>query len=136
MGRARKLLQSTSSFTTGPSGGQNGIRQIQKTPSSPASAASSACDPMRATLKRFRVPLLILAVVGIGVGALLVWDHNRPGPTRTNLEQVREGMTGAEAEALLGPPSGVLTFGGCVTIRSSTASPGTGARGLRTRRTA
>jgi hypothetical protein len=40
----------------------------------------------------------------LGIGVCLLWPRDRPGITRANRERIREGMTLAEVEAILGGP--------------------------------
>lgn len=57
---------------------------------------------MRRFLRRFWIPLYLVAALCLMATAFVMWERNRPAPTPRNLEKVQIGMTPSEVEAILG----------------------------------
>ena len=71
---------------------------------------STEIAPLSARRLRRRFVVGLVLLIGLGVAAYLIWPAPDPPSLRlTNLHQLRPGMSEAEVEAVVGPPSTDLT---------------------------
>jgi hypothetical protein len=61
----------------------------------------------------------VVACLGLAVGGFVWLTLPPPGVTRENYERIREGMSQADVEAVLGVPPGAYGRGGIAEIASS-----------------